>query len=227
MNIEEFKKRLFLGVYRLELTKKTLDNFGVPYRNKGKYALVPRLFVGEKNEAENYGYSAVVTHGMMLEIGLDMDSLFEECMKNSRRLYPGEISGISEYLEKMEMAPDGIAMPQVYVLTNSCGINGASAFFYQPDLLDSLATMLGKDLLIFPAGNNEMFCIPISNSMQIGELQEMYKQAIDLLGLDEEHPLSAEVMQYDHLKHIVLEMDGSSFSLYDGENVTQMRHKAR
>lgn len=229
MDVNEFKERLFLDVCILESKKAALDSFGVPYQDKGKYALVPRLFIGKKNDDGNYELSAVVTHEMMLDVGMDMDTLFEECRKNSRKLYPGEISGLSEYLEKMdmEMVPDGIAMPQVYVLTNSCGMNGAAAFFYQPDLIDNLAAMVGKDLLVFPSGKNEMFCIPISNSMQLGELQEMYSQAIRLLDLDEDRPLAAEVMLYNHLKHNVRQMDGSTFVLGDGENAGQMRHKGR
>lgn len=229
MDINEFKERLFIDVNTLESKKEALEKFGVPYQSKGKFALIPRLLVGDKNDDGNYELSAVVTHEMILDVGMDMDTLFEECCKNSRKLYPGKISGISEYLEKMdmEMEPDGIAMPQVYVLTNSSGMNGAAAFFYQPDMIDNLAEMVGNDLLIFPSGKNEMFCIPISNSMQIGELQEMYSQAISLLNLDEDHPLAAEVMLYDHLKHNVRQMDGSTFALGDGENTNQMRHKGR
>lgn len=233
MDVNDFRERLFLDVYTLESKKAALDSFGIPYQSRGKYALAPRLFVGEKNDAGNYELSAFVTHEMLLDVGMDMDTLFEECRQNSRKLYPGEIAGISEYLEKMdmEMEPDGIAMPQVYVLTNSCGMNGAAAFFYQPDLIDNLATMLGKDLLVFPSGKNEMFCIPISNSMQLGELQEMYYQAISLLDLDAEHPLAAEVMQYDHIKHNVRQMDGSTFALGEKENIAQitaqMQHRVR
>lgn len=157
---------------------------------------------------ESMHMSAVVTHDMMLDIGMDMDTLFDECKSNSKKMYPGKVIGISEYLGKgdMEIEPDGIVMPQVYVLTNAAGVGGAAAFFYQPDMVDNLATMLGKDLLVFPAGKNEMFCIPVSNSTQIGEIQEMYNEAVTSLGLDEEQPLSAEVMQYDHIKRNVRQM---------------------
>lgn len=227
MDVNEFKERLFLDVCPLEAKKAALDSFGVPYQIKGKYALVPRLLIGEKNTVGDYELSAVVTHEMMLDVGMDMDTLFDECRQNSRKLYPGEISGIAEYLEKMEVEPDGIAVPQVYVLTNSGGMNGAAAFFYQPDLIDNLAEMVGADLLVFPAGKNEMFCVPISNSTQIGEIQEMYGKAIALLGLDEERPLMSEIMQYDHLKHNVRQMDGSTFSLGEENNVASVRHKSR
>lgn len=222
MDIEDFKSRLFLDVVPLETKKAVLDEFGVPYQGKGSFALVPRLFLDSD-------MSAVVTHEMLLDIGMDMDALFEESKKNSTKLYPGKVVGISEYLGKseMEMEPDGIAMPQVYVLTNAAGMNGAAAFFYQPEMVDNLATMLGKDLLIFPAGKNEMFCIPVSSTTQIGEIQELYSEAVSSLGLDEEQPLSAEIMQYERLKRNVRQMDGSSFSLDGLENAAAARHNSR
>ena len=72
-----------------------------------------------------------------------------------------------------------------------------------------------------------MFCIPVSNSTQLGEIQEMYNEAVSSLGLDEEQPLSAEVMQYDHIKRNVRQMDGSSFSLDGLENSAVARHNSR
>lgn len=221
MDIEDFKSRLFLDVVSEE-QKAALEGLGVPYQSKGSFVLVSRLLLDKD-------MSAVVTHEMLLDIGMDMDTLFEECKTNSTKMYPGKVVGISEYLgkEEMEIEPDGIAMPQVYVLTNATGVNGAAAFFYQPDMVDNLATMLGKDLLVFPAGKNEMFCIPVSNSTQLGEIQEMYNEAVSSLGLDEEQPLSAEVMQYDHIKRNVRQMDGSSFSLDGLENSAVARHNSR
>jgi hypothetical protein len=221
MDIEDFKSRLFLDVVSEE-QKAALEGLGVPYQSKGSFVLVPRLLLDKD-------MSAVVTHEMLLDIGMDMDTLFEECKINSTKMYPGKVVGLSEYLskEEMEIEPDGIAMPQVYVLTNATGANGAAAFFYQPDMVDNLATMLGKDLLVFPAGKNEMFCIPVSNSTQLGEIQEMYNEAVSSLGLDEEQPLSAEVMQYDHIKRNVKQMDGSSFSLDGLENSAVARHNSR
>lgn len=221
MNIEDFKSQLFLDVVSAE-QEAALEGIGVPYQHKGNFALVPRLRI-------EHDMSAVVTHDMLLDIGMDMDTLFDECKSNSIKMYPGKVVGISEYLGKgdMEIAPDGIVMPQVYVLTNAAGVSGAAAFFYQPDMVDNLATMLGKDLLVFPAGKNEMFCIPVSNSTQIGEIQEMYNEAVTSLGLDEEQPLSAEVMQYDHIKRNVRQMDGSSFTLDGLENSAVVRHNSR
>ena len=126
MDIEDFKSRLFLDVVSEE-QKAALEGLGVPYQSKGSFVLVPRLLLDKD-------MSAVVTHEMLLDIGMDMDTLFEECKINSTKMYPGKVVGLSEYLskEEMEIEPDGIAMPQVYVLTNATGANGAAAFFYQP-----------------------------------------------------------------------------------------------
>lgn len=227
MSIDEFKSRLFLSVLP---ASKMVEDYNVPCLNKGTFRLVPRLLLGEKDSAGIYETSAVVTHEMMVDVGIDMDTIFDVCMDNSKRLYPGELSEISEYLDdtEMEMAPDGIVMPQIFVLTNSVGVNGANAFFYQPELIDNLATMIGKDLLVFPAGTNEMFCIPVSNSTQISELQDMYNEAVSLLGAEDESPLAFEIMQYDHVRHNVRQMDGSIFSLTgDEESVSLARHNSR
>ena len=102
MSIDEFKSRLFLSV--LPTSKTVEDDYNVPCLNKGTFRLVPRLLLGEKDSDGIYETSAAVTHDMMVDVGIDMDTIFDVCVDNSKRLYPGKISEISEYLDDTEMA---------------------------------------------------------------------------------------------------------------------------
>ena len=62
MDIEDFKSRLFLDVVSEE-QKAALEGLGVPYQSKGSFVLVPRLLLDKD-------MSAVVTHEMLLDIGI-------------------------------------------------------------------------------------------------------------------------------------------------------------
>lgn len=227
-DLEEFKERLFISVVNYFENRDILNN--VPHEVKGDFALIPRVCLGNKSDAGIYSESALVNDELLLEMEIDMDTVMDIAKSNSKNIFPGKICSITDYLDPSEggMAPDGVVVPQVYVLTNNAGINGAAAFFYQPDLVENLSSMIEKDLLIFPSGENEMFCIPVTGQTQLGELQEMYTEAISELGLDEEKPLSANVLKYDSLTHMVQQMDGSSFSLSENvNNVPRVRHSSR
>lgn len=65
--------------------------------------------------------------------------------------------------------------------------------FYQPELLDNLAKLTSKDLAVFPADINCVYCVPVSGVEQLVEYQEMFQTAIE--GMD--HILSENVLHYD------------------------------
>lgn len=225
---EEIKKRLFIAVYSSDDSSiGNPENF--PHEVKGEFVLVPRICIGDEQPDGSYPESAIVTNDLLFEMEMDIDTVMESAKSNSRYLFPGKICGISEYLDKGSgVTPDGIVVPEIYILTNAQGVYGSSALFYQPELIENLSKHLGKDLLVFPAGENEMFCIPVTDTSEIGELQDMFREAVSELDLDEDKPLSAGILKYSSGERLMYQMDGSSFALDSNEVVNnRTRHGSR
>ena len=78
-----------------------------------------------------------------------------------------------EYREELmdQILPCHDSAP-MYVLSNSVGINGASALMY-PNALKSIADELKKDLVILPSSIHEVLLIPYENDVDFEDLSNM------------------------------------------------------
>lgn len=103
---------------------------------------------------------------------LSLEQLKTIAMKNTPQLFPPVISSISCILEELSREfsfscdlplypPDS---PPFYVLTNSCGINGAVCMLY-PQVLKNFAEGMEHDILILPSSIHEVLLLPDENDV--------------------------------------------------------------
>ncbi len=147
--------------------------------------------------------------------------ILELAKQNSMEKFPGEMKAISDFISVTDqvMIPDGVVVPQIYVLTNEHNICGAAAMFYQPELLDNLSRLTGKDLAIFPVDINCVYCVPVSTGEQIEEFREMYKMAVDGMS----HVLSEDVLHYDMVNKQLKDLSGNIIETIQQQQ--QMMHR--
>ncbi len=114
------------------------------------------------------------------ELVRDLDSNFEllkEVQEESEQAEDDILDGRDEYTEEMLEAMLSDMMqnqkaPKMYILTNSVGINGATAMIYR-DAIRNFADKLETDFYILPSSIHEVILVPYENSLSREELKDM------------------------------------------------------
>jgi len=147
-NYEAVKDNLFIRVMSRDLKKEFLKD--KPYRKVADLAIVPYISIS-KNEC------AAVTNGLMNSYGITKNELMEQAIKNSERIYPRKCITLSGAIaERQGNNVENASSDNVYVITNSEMVYGASALFYKNTLKD-IATMFdGNDFWIVPSSIHEV-----------------------------------------------------------------------
>lgn len=216
-SVEEMKSKLILGIFSKENDFFNItDGIGI---SKGPFVLRP-LLIADNEGKENSSFY-VVGKEIIQTFNMSEDEIITIAKQNSMEKYPGEMKALTDFISITErvMVPDGVIIPQIYVITNSNLCCGAAAMFYQPELLANLAELTKKDLAVFPADLNCVYCVPVSNAEQLREYQDMYRVAIE----DTEHVLSIEVLHYDATNKQLKQLDGVAIDLAQEQNNMRMR----
>lgn len=223
---EEIESRLILSVINYTENAKFLAPY--PVVQKGDFALYTQVCIGEKNDYGMYTACLSVTEELRQTWGIHRMDLFEKAAENSKILFPGEISPLSEFANRTEglIMPDGNAIPDVYVLSNSYHFNGAAALFYQSELLDDLGTVLNKShFVLMPTGVNEVYCIASNEKADLMGYQVLFDEVLE--NVEGRSALSQNVMDYDVKNKIVEELTGDIYSLDVDETPQFIRGKGR
>ena len=103
------------------------------------------------------------------------------------------------------MLPPEDAGTQMYVLSNTQNVNGASEILNQK-AMDEIAEKLGGDFIVLPSSVHETIILPIDQGMDSNELEGMVQQ-INAGVVSDEDKLSDHVFQYDSESHELVRMD--------------------
>lgn len=182
MNFEAIKDKIVMAVINTERNQERLEN--LPHVEKEDLSIIYKILLSTTNE----GNATITIQNNFLTIwGITEAELHAIAMENSKTLLPIVIQPMSEVIKEMLMSdgmPEEIAnmmageMPddrQMYVITNSEKINGASAMFYE-NAFSELAKQIGTDLYILPSSIHE--CIAISVDM--GTPQQLAEMVQDV-----------------------------------------------
>lgn len=160
---------------------------------------------------DNGGMSSVLVSNRLAEsMGLSEGQLFQMAEENTRRMMPPQVmdmAGVLRGLLMKEGMPEETADAMLgemsagvpmYVVTNSCQINGAVSMVFE-DTLHGLAEDLGTDLYLLPSSIHEVIAVPVD----IGtpeRLAEMVEE-VNLGQVPLKDRLSNQVYCYDRGKH--------------------------
>jgi len=200
---DQVKDRLFVRVSDAEKNKDYLAQ--VPHKTVDGLAITYHVaFDG----VQGINASTVVTNDSLDRYGISAEQLHKDALANSQEMLPSRYTsmaammmGIAEGMgmepDLMEEAPPGV--PTLMVLTNSSGVQGAAALFYQ-DKLDGISSGFHSDFFILPSSVHEVLILPDDGNTDYKDL-EMMVQQINKAEVAPEDRLSDHVYHYDAKEH--------------------------
>ena len=149
----------------------------------------------EISDNENGLMSYPVTNELFDEYGLTFDEFDKAATANSELLMPkrfgtiGEITGAPFSFTKKE--------DEMYILTNTSGLNGAASIFYNNVAKDiSEDVFEGEDYYILPSSIHELILIS-THGREIDKLEAMVRDVNNTV-VEETDFLSDNVYRYNH-----------------------------
>lgn len=201
LKLDTLKDNIICTLVNTEQNKELLEH--VPHKPFQDLSIIFRwvVSVGEKQMS-----SAVVNESLMDQIGMNIDELMEVAMENTKRIMPISICSMEETL--MGLASNELEMEFIrsmveaerapketmWIISNSMGMNGASAILYE-DKLHELAEKLETDLYLLPSSLHE--CIAVSVDMGTPEELAEMVQSVNMNEVELKDRLSNNVYHYD------------------------------
>lgn len=193
-NYETIKKNLFIRVCGIEGNKEMLEQ--IPHKTIENLAITFHIMV--KNNEEGMS-SAAITNSIMDSLGLTPEQLYKDSLQNSPNILPAKVDSMINVLSGLtDIDMDSIDphnQPQMVVVTNHSGINGASALFY-PGVMDQVGEQLHGNYFVLPSSIHEVIAIPTSLGSDYRELERMVHE-INIMTVAPEDRLSDNVYRYD------------------------------
>ncbi|MDO4488835.1 MAG: DUF5688 family protein [Eubacteriales bacterium] len=125
-------------------------------------------------------YSTKVTDVLLYETKADLDLTWARALENT--IKESTITPVMKMLEEkasgLDFLPDiepGEADHEIFVITNKCGIKGASAILNSEILINLAESFFTDTLIIIPSSIHEMLVIPDINKYPLSYYSEMVK----------------------------------------------------
>lgn len=212
MTTKDLAERLILEVINYDESADRIFNF--PYIQKGSFAILPQLCMGDKNLNGHYTTCLNVTNDMLNGWNIEKEELFKLAAENSAKEFPMSLESITDVLRSDEVSvflEDSFDISRIMVLSNETYFNGAAAMFY-PGSLDQTASLLDSDrFFILPTSVNYVYCMPIDNGISKEELVALSKEVSK--ALEKENQLCDNLMIYDTTSKKVEEYGGDTYSV--------------
>lgn len=158
------------------------------------------------NQDEEGIGSIRISNELMERWQVSTADLMTEAARNTPALFPAKCNPMSSILEKMifhmeEKEKMEYVRSEPYVLTNSNGINGASAWLY-PNQLKNMADFFGKSFYILPSSIHEVLLLAESSDSSEKELLSMVRE-VNQSCVEYDEILSDNIYYYDYKKEAV------------------------
>lgn len=143
--------------------------------------------------------TSIIHNRQMHDWNLSPLDLFRIAKKNTCRLYPSAITRLEHLIFGWNPENDPVFscdpdLPDIYVLTNQNGINGASCLLYENTIKD-FANRTSSDLIILPSSIHEVLLIPDSGCLNYHTFRDMVR-TINAHDVPKEDVLSDELYLY-------------------------------
>lgn len=197
LNYEEVKEHLEIHLVSKENNEAYLAKG--PYRLNEVGAEIVYIDLGKSEDGQA---TVRVTNELMQQYHLSPEALFAQAYQNTVEQHPleiktmqevmGEIMGV-EMQELMGEIP--VNEPQMYVVSNTQRINGATVLMY-PDALKKIAERVGGEYYILPSSTHEILAIPKDQAPIPAELRQMVRE-INREQVEPTERLASEVFAYN------------------------------
>ena len=216
---EQVKGRLAFRLLSKERNKETLENY--VYKEFLDLAAIVTFCA----EIDEQGVKAIrVTHDLAERWNVSKEEILQAAEENTEALFPVRMEPILDTLCRVaDISRDDLPeevlaeedSPQIMVLTNYLGVNGATVLLYDT-LLQHVYEKLGGKFIILPCSIHEVIVMPSASAPHAADSQKMVEQ-INRSAVKEEEILSDSVYLYDGEK-VILACDSKGVCAY-GENL--------
>ena len=181
-------------IYRLISKEKNLELLKtIPYMEFCDLAIIFCTLVSISNN----GIETIkITNSWLEQWGIEESKLFDIACENTLRLFPVKKQSIFDIVKDYipEEAKKEKKKSEMIVLTNDCGVNGASVILYK-NVLEMLSSELNSDLFILPSSIHETIIIKDNKAISREELKNMV-YTINRSQVSEEDYLSDSVYHF-------------------------------
>lgn len=202
---EQVKGRLAFRLLSKERNKETLENY--VYKEFLDLAAIVTFCA----EIDEQGVKAIrVTHDLAERWNISEEEILQAAEENTESLFPVRMEPILDTLCRVaDISRDDLPeevlaeedSPQIMVLTNYLGVNGATVLLYDSFLQQVYEKLRGK-FIILPSSIHEVIVMPLASAPPITDSQKMVEQ-INRSAVKEEEILSDSVYLYDGEKVIL------------------------
>lgn len=216
---EQVKGRLAFRLLSKERNKETLENY--VYKEFLDLAAIVTFCA----EIDEQGVKAIrVTHDLAERWNVLEEEILQVAEENTESLFPVRMEPILDTLCRVaDISRDDLPeevlaeedSPQIMVLTNYLGVNGATVLLYDSFLQQVYEKLRGK-FIILPSSIHEVIVMPLASAPPITDSQKMVEQ-INRSAVKEEEILSDSVYLYDGEK-VILACDSKGVCAYE-ENI--------
>ena len=213
---EQVKGRLAFRLLSKERNKETLENY--VYKDFLDLAAIVTFCA----EIDEQGVKAIrVTHDLAERWNVSEEEILQATEENTEALFPVRMEPILDTLCRVaDISRDDLPeevlaeedSPQIMVLTNYLGVNGATVLLYDSFLQQVYEKLRGK-FIILPSSIHEVIVMPLASAPPITDSQKMVEQ-INRSAVKEEEILSDSVYLYDGEK-VILACDSKGVCAYE------------
>ncbi len=191
LEFDKLKDKIFIKLVNYERNKNILKD--CPHIKYLDLAVTFRYLV---RKDENGIASAMVGNKEMLMWNIDTDTIYDMAKNNTKKLFPCVVMRLNEMLDESELCGScNTEDINVFVVTNSQGVNGATYMIYE-DIISSFADKIQDDLYILPSSIHEVLLVPAGDYDDRESLAEMVSE-INKFVVSEFDYLSDNVYFYD------------------------------
>ena len=223
LDFENYRKTLFFRIVHFRANEELLKN--VPHIPYLDLAITFHCVVSDESMEMQF---FTVSNRMMEAWKLTVNELYEIALDNTQQLFPACIDTLEHIMERLlwkeqpyqsivqnadfesvlSNLPDH-AEPQMLVMTNQYGLNGAAVILY-PKLLARVAEKLQSNLYLLPSSIHEFLVLP-ANGNSYPELSKIVMD-VNKHEVSKDEILSDHVYFYNWKEHALAKVDNQSFT---------------
>ena len=195
MNYEYIKKKLVLKMVNTEKNRELLQE--IPHVNYLDLSMIFQIILTIDGCEDNATITVTNQHQKMWDV--DLDELVFTAKRNTQKMFPSTLNTLYSMLtELMNLGKDTDILDDIsemYIVTNSKKMNGATAIVYK-DVLRNFANKLGRNYYILPSSINELILLPDDGYLEPYELKNIVC-GVNASEIDADEFLSDSVYYYD------------------------------
>ncbi|WP_167959030.1 DUF5688 family protein [Anaerosporobacter faecicola] len=211
MDLAAWEDKIIYRLVNRKKNQKRLQN--APFMQFMDLAITFHCIV--RNSNDEIG-SFQITRELMERWNLTVKELYQYAGSNTPKFFPAKINTMEDVLQEL-MSPEEYRMivedeetkdvlwqqteeeerssPKMYILTNSNGINGASALLY-PKVIEEFSNKIEASVYILPSSIHEVILVPFQEDIEKSQLIQMVNE-VNETQVENEEVLSSNVYFYD------------------------------